>query len=224
MPSLVEMLVGWLALLGVALLLLGCVAAMVWWQRWRSRPSAVARSAARAEATRQAAALADRIDHAEHVLAQARARAHTAEQEQTAAWQALQDAQHAYDQAARAYAEAVQQRSAWVGGRDGAQVLTHAAFAAFRRGDLSGDQLLAVSRLAIGWDEDLHQQELQVARLRVAHREAQTHYRAAASRSRVAAAEYDVAEVALRALTDEVVQTAAEVVWAEQQPAASMTR
>lgn len=215
MPTRVEVLVGWLALFAVAVALLGCVALVVWWQRWRSRPSPTVRSAAHAEAARHAAALAARLGRAEQALGQARERAQLADQEQAEAWQELAAVQHAHDEAARVHLELVRQRAERVGGQDGQQVLTHAAFAAFRRGDLSGDQLLAVSRLATGWDAELERQERELARLRVARREAQVRYRAAASRSRTAVAECQVAEVAVRALVEEAAQAAEETAAAD---------
>lgn len=210
MPTRTEVVIGWLAMLGVAVVLLACVASLVWWQRWRARPSAGAHRAALAEARRHAATVAARTAQADRALAQARARVREVEQEQAAAWRELEHSRHAHDEAARTHRAAARQRAGRLADPGSGQDLTHAAFAAYRRGDLSPEQLVSVSQLATGWDPELHRQERELTRLRVRLRDALLRYRTAASRGRAAREQRDIAEVEVRALAEEAAEAGQE--------------
>jgi hypothetical protein len=88
--------------------------------------------------------------------------------------------------------------------------LSRAALAAFRRGDLSVEQLRAVFRRFSGWDARLEQHEREVLRRRAAERDAHRRYTIAAAAERDANHEVDVATVAARAWTDEAAEAAEE--------------
>jgi hypothetical protein len=88
--------------------------------------------------------------------------------------------------------------------------LSRAALTAFRRGDLSVEQLRAVFRRFSGWDARLEQHEREVLRRRAAEREAHRRYTIAAAAERAANREIDVAMVAARAWADEAAEAAEE--------------
>jgi hypothetical protein len=88
--------------------------------------------------------------------------------------------------------------------------VARAALAAYRRGDLTVEQLRAVYRRCAGWDGGQERHEHEVVRRRAAEREAHRRYYAAALAERVAYAEADVAVVAAQALADEAVESAEE--------------
>jgi hypothetical protein len=88
--------------------------------------------------------------------------------------------------------------------------LSRAALAAFRRGDLSVEQLRAVFRRFSGWDARLEQHEREVLRRRAAERDAHRRYTIAAAAERDANHEVDVAMAAARAWADEAVEAAEE--------------
>jgi len=88
--------------------------------------------------------------------------------------------------------------------------LSRAALAAFRRGDLSVEQLRAVFRRFSGWDARLEQHEREVLRRRAAERDAHRRYTMAAAAERDANHEVDVAMAAARAWADEAVEAAEE--------------
>jgi hypothetical protein len=88
--------------------------------------------------------------------------------------------------------------------------LSRAALAAFRRGDLSVEQLRAVFRRFSGWDARLERHEREVLRRRAAERDAHRRYTIAAAAERDANHEVDVAMAAARAWADEAVEAAEE--------------
>jgi hypothetical protein len=88
--------------------------------------------------------------------------------------------------------------------------LSRAALTAFRRGDLSVEQLREVFRRFSGWDARLEQHEREVLRRRAAEREAHRQYTLAAAAERDANREVDVATVAVRAWADEAEEAAEE--------------
>jgi hypothetical protein len=88
--------------------------------------------------------------------------------------------------------------------------LSRAALAAFRRGDLTVEQLREVFRRFSGWDARLEQHEREVLRRRAAEREAHRRYTVAAAAERDANHEVDVATAAARAWADEAAEAAEE--------------
>jgi hypothetical protein len=88
--------------------------------------------------------------------------------------------------------------------------VARAALAAYRRGDLTVEQLRAVYRRCAGWDGGQERHEHEVVRRRAAEREAHKRYHAAALAERVAYADAEVAVVAAQALADEAAESAEE--------------
>lgn len=86
--------------------------------------------------------------------------------------------------------------------------MAEAALAAYRRGDLSGEQLWRVWGWGTGWDPVRAERERELLRARAAQREAHLRYRAAASRERAALAGLEVADVQARALAEEAATAA----------------
>jgi hypothetical protein len=158
------------------------------------------------ELRRDATATAHRAAAAHRAGIEARAR-------QAAAQHACGAALQAFDAAQRAYAEAdaeLRARRAEHAARvrDEAerrqeQTVSQAALAAYRRGDLSVEQLREVFRRTGGWDPVLEQREREVAGLRAQAYRARRAYDAAVAAERAAAAEVHVAAVAVQALAEE---------------------
>ncbi|MDT5038945.1 MAG: hypothetical protein QOE03_4130 [Micromonosporaceae bacterium] len=88
--------------------------------------------------------------------------------------------------------------------------VSRAAFAAYRRGDISVDELRAVFVWSSGWDSELERRERAVLRGRVVERDAHRRYDAAAAAERVAYRGLDIADAAARAWADEAAVAAAE--------------
>ncbi len=210
MPTRTEFIVGGVVLFGTSLAMLACVAAMVWWQRRGERSRGARARAAQDRISRHESEALQRATAAGAAAEQARVRAQEAEQQRAGAFDALTRVQQEHDRAAAEYHRAAQQRAQWAGDGDGQRHLTHAAFKAYRRGDLSQEQLWRVWRLGSGWDEELERREHEVMRLRADRREAQLRYRAAANRARLAARELEVAETRLHALIEEAAETTGE--------------
>jgi hypothetical protein len=152
---------------------------------------------------------------------QARARFQHIQQAREAAWQAIESAQQAYEAAEQAHQSA--QRAA----ADGADVapeaegdvereVTRAAYGAYRRGDISLDQLQEVLRRASGWDAEREQHEHRVTQLRAREGAARRRYYGFAASERVARKAADVAAVAAQALVDEAAEAIAEAHAARQ--------
>lgn len=192
-----------MVLFGTSLALLACVALAAWWQRWRESPRRSKAKAERKEAAMFAAAITERAAAAVAVAEQVRAGAHEADQERARAFDELTRVQQEHDRAAEDYQRTAQERVEQAGGDDGQRELARAAFAAYRRGDLSQDQLWWVWRWGSGWDRELERREQQLMQLRAARREAQLRYRAATNRARTAAQQAEVADVQARALIEE---------------------
>jgi hypothetical protein len=88
--------------------------------------------------------------------------------------------------------------------------VSSAAFAAYRRGDISVDELRAVFVWSTGWDSQLERRERTVLRGRVAERDAHRRYDTAAAAERLAYRGLDVADAAARAWADEAAAAAVE--------------
>jgi hypothetical protein len=163
------------------------------------------------EMERRAAEAAESIRYAEEVAVAAGGAASTAERrrvecqeaqarvEQT--WQAYQDADAAL---ARARKAAVYISLDSVDHADRARALRRGAQAAYRRGDLSDEQLLDALTYRNGWNPELHpvEQELVLARAAVRHRFAR--HQAALEAEAEAWRAADIATAAVRSLRLEV--------------------
>ena len=208
----------WLLLLLAAVAALAGLALPRDVRRPRQVSAWLAERAARAaeEAEHRAAEAAESIRFADEVAVAARGAASTAERRRVECqeaqarvdqtWQAYQDADAAL---ARARAAAVYSSLDSVDRAESARALRRGAQAAYRRGDLSDEQLLDALTHSNGWDPGLHpvEQELVLARAAVRHRFAayQTALDAEAEAWRAA----DIATAAVRSLRLEVTAAAA---------------
>lgn len=224
MPTRTALVLGWLILLGASLALFVLVAAAAWWQRRRSVPGRARRRAEHAEWHRHAAAVTHRWQEADAELAAARAGVETAEQARAEAWRALEEAQSAHDRAECRHREAAERTGASAKDQAGQQEVAAAALAAYRRGDLTEEQLWRVWGWGTGWDPELAARERELLAARAARREAHLRYRSAASQERAALAAADVAEIQARALAEEVATATDAAGWedvADERPARS---
>ena len=207
--------IGWLALLAASVALFLIVAGMAWWQHRRHVPSRKRRQRERAEWADHATTVTERAARAATRAAPIRARVEPAEQARVAAWRELEEVETGYEEAARKYQELLRRDAEHPPDRDGQRLVATAALAAFRRGDLSQEQLWRVWRWGSGWDPERDQRERELSQLRAARRDAHLRYRAAASGERAAQAAADLAEVEARALAEEAATAAAEAGWDE---------
>jgi hypothetical protein len=177
------------------------------------------------ELIRQAAATAAAAKRAESTVAETRARREAAGQAREAAWVAFDTAQRAYEHALREAGKAGAHSTNGLGGKvngnghgpstetsaaddEEKREVSRAALAAFRRGDITVDQLGAVFRQASGWDPVQELQAREVELRRTAESRARRLYQAAAAAERSAVKAADVAAVAAQALAEEAVQVA----------------
>lgn len=145
--------------------------------------------------------------------AEARARYLHTQQAREAAWQAIESAQQAHESAQRS---TLGPGAARQGEGDVEREVTRAAYGAYRRGDISIDQLQEVLRRASGWDPQQEQHEHRVTQLRARERAARRRYYAFAAAERSARKAADIAAVAAQALVDEAAAAAAEARTARQ--------
>jgi hypothetical protein len=159
------------------------------------------------ESAEEAARLGATARRAE--AAAAKARHHTAE-----AQRALEDAERAYDAAQQAYERAaaeVGQLSKVDAPSAGERELSRAALGAYRRGDITVEDLQRLWLGASGWDARHEDAEQMLLRLRAHQLEARRTYHMARSVVQQARRAEEVAEVAAKALADEVIQAEQEV-------------
>jgi hypothetical protein len=191
------------------------------------------RARLRAEAgdlVRQAAVTAAAAKRAQTTVTQTREVCEAAQQAREAAWIAFDAAQRAYEQALREAAgghssassaspasangngngKATGNAVAVVDDEQEKREMSRAALAAFRRGDITVDQLGAVFKQASGWDPLQELQAREVELRRTAESRARRLYQAAAAAERSAVKAADVAAVAAQALAEEAVEVAAE--------------
>ncbi|GAA2381777.1 hypothetical protein Cme02nite_52550 [Catellatospora methionotrophica] len=130
-----------------------------------------------------------------------------AEAERDVAWQAHLDAAQVLEKAAEALppepAEAVSSA-------ENLREVSRAARAAYKRGDLSMEQLRAVWQRVDGWDQSRQDHSHELSRLRAEDAEAARLYHVAASRARHARRAAEVARVSSHALTQEAADAAYE--------------
>jgi hypothetical protein len=211
--------VGWLILLAASSALFALVAVAAWWGHRREVPSKARQRAERAAWAQHATVVAERAQRAATAALTARQRVEAAEAARVAAWRVLEEIEQAHDKAARRHAEAVRCSSERPRDLPGAREVSQAALGAYRRGDLTKDQLWRVLRWGSGWDPDVDQAERELYRLRAARRAAHQRYRAAASQERDALAAAEIAEVQARALAEEVATASEEAGWDDEQRA-----
>lgn len=203
----------WLLLLGASAALFILVAVAAWWGHRREVPSKSKQRAERAAWAQHATALAERAQRAVSVAATVRERVEAAEAARATAWQALEEIEEAHEKAARKHEEAVRRSNQHPRELAGQREVSQAALGAYRRGDLTRDQLWRVLRWTNGWDPDVDQAERELYRLRAARREAHQRYRIAADQERAALAAAEVTEVQARALSEEVATASQEAGW-----------
>jgi hypothetical protein len=95
------------------------------------------------------------------------------------------------------------------------RAVSRAALAAYKRGDISADQLREVWRRTTGWDPEQEERERLADRARIELAAARRAYDRAAAEVRRVTEAARVAEVAAEALLDEVAESAAEAHAAE---------
>jgi hypothetical protein len=212
-PTRTSFMIGWLALLAISAALFLLVAAVAWWQHRRRVPGKARQRRERAEWARHATAVTERAGQAATRAVAVRARVEPAEQARAAAWRELEEVETAYDEAAGKYREVLRRDAEHPPDRAGQRLVASAALAAYRRGDLTQEQLWRVWRWGSGWDPERDQRERELSQLRAARRDAHLRYRAAASGERAVLAAADVAEVEARALAEEVATAATEAGW-----------
>jgi hypothetical protein len=146
------------------------------------------------ELLRQAAVTAAAAKQAVNVVATARVRSEEAQRAREMAWVA-------FDEAQRAFEEALEHAGKQVGEQGDRQV-EEAALAAFKRGDISVDELGAIFKQASGWDPMQELQAREVELRRTAESRARRLYQAAAAAERKAVTAADVAAVSAQALAE----------------------
>jgi hypothetical protein len=201
----------WGALLGLAFLVLALVGLLAWLQG-PPRPTAAEVARLRAEAkelTVQATEVVERAARADAVAHAARARCVEAQQSREQAWHAHDEAQQAH---LNARLDAARQVPAPRPNADPplTQEVSRAALAAFKRGDLSVEELREVWQRAGGWDSGQEQQDQTLTRARAEEHAAQRAYGLAAAGERHLCREAEIVEVAARALADEAVAASEE--------------
>jgi hypothetical protein len=161
------------------------------------------------ELVRQAAAAAVAAKRAQAAVAEAQARAQAAQQAREAAWQVFDAAQRAYTEARsdNGVPEPVEEPEE---SDESRREVTKAALGAYRRGDISVEQLSTVFRQATGWDPDQETRAKEIEVCRAEESRARRLYQAAAAAERSAHQAADIAAVAARALAEESIEVAAE--------------
>lgn len=187
----------------------------------RRRPSREEFGRLHAEARelgREAAAAAAKASHSRAWADAALTRWVETQAVREAALGAFDAAQRAYDQASAAFRVSEAERAERARGeaeQEREHEVSRAALAAYRRGDLSVDELREVFRRAGGWDPQQEQWEREVALLRAEAQRAHRAYDAAVVAERVAGKAATVAEVAAHALAEEAEAASAEATAAQ---------
>ncbi|MFK3983237.1 hypothetical protein ACI2K4_23015 [Micromonospora sp. NPDC050397] len=143
----------------------------------------------------------------------ARAEVTIAEQVRDAAWTAQEVAEQAYDlawQAAQAGRQAARVTDDAPADEDRERAVARAALSAYRRGDISVQELREVFRRSGDWDPVQEERERAAERCRIEQGAARRAHDRAAAGVRRAEQAARVAEVAAEALVDEAAESAAE--------------
>jgi len=200
----------WAALLGLAFLVLALVGMLAWLQG-PPRPTREETARLRAEAmelSQQAAEVVERAARAQAIAQATRAKCAEAQQSREQAWLVHDEAEQAHSVARRASRAVPAPRPST--DQPLTQEVSRAALAAFKRGDLSVEELREVWQRAGGWDAGQEQQDQTLTRARAEEHRAQRAYDLAAAGERHLCREAEIAEVAARALADEAVETTEE--------------
>lgn len=203
-------LLGWAALLVASILLFVLLGVVAWAQHRREVPSRARRRAEAAEWAAHAVAVSDRARTAADRNTSASADLAVAEQERAAAWDELEQAEAAHAAAVTRYQQAHTSGPTLTGPDSD---VAHAALAAYRRGDLSQEQLWRVWSMGTSGGPELAEEERELLALQNALRVAHLRYQAAAYRERTALAELEVADVQSRALAEEVATAVDHAGW-----------
>jgi hypothetical protein len=180
------------------------------------------------ELIRQAATAAAAARRLQSLVEETRARRDEAQQAREAAWRAFDAAQRAYEEALHTAGNPDDGTASTIalensgnghghpnGNGNGSPAseeerreVSRAALAAYRRGDLTVDQLNVVFRQASGWDPVQELQAREIELRRTAESRARKLYQAAAAAERSASKAADVAAVAAHAIAEEAVEVA----------------
>jgi hypothetical protein len=134
-----------------------------------------------------------------------------AEHERDAAWQAHLDAARQLEEASEALQGAAPEQEPEPAVSDETlREISRAARAAYKRGDLTMEQLRAVWQQVDGWDQARQDRAHELSRLRAEDAEASRLFHVAASRERTARRAAEVARVSSHALTQEAADAAYE--------------
>jgi len=205
----------WGALFACGCAILVGAAALAWWQKPSDEPKVpVPRGSSRvrlqselAEAARDAETLTATAQLANDAAIRARQQSEHAQHVLEVAERAYEDVGRAYEEAAANAARLPDVQASTQVGRD----VMRAALYAFRRGDISVEDLHRVSLGVSGWDARHEVAEIELLRLRAQQLEARRAYNMAKTVARLARQAERVAEVAAEALADEAMQAENEV-------------
>jgi hypothetical protein len=179
------------------------------------------------EMLRQAAVATAAAKHAATLLADTRTRREAAQQARESAWRAFEESQRAYETALRQAAALSDTPSGQAADTEAdpeklsaaatsevpnadERDVSRAALGAFRRGDITIEELEAAFRQATGWGPEHEVRAREVEQCRVAESKARRLFQAAAAAERAIVTEADIAEVAATALAQEAATIATE--------------
>jgi len=205
----------WALLVGAGLVVFGGLGVIAWAQRSRPEPTGAAASHGDLEdedvagLTAHAAAAREAAGRAAAIAGEARARASAAAGARDVAWRAQEVAQRVAETARQAASSGWTERPG-SGPVAAEPTVTRAALSAYRRGDLSVEQLRVVWQQAAGWTPELLERERAAQLAAAGERDARRAHDRAALVARQADRAAHVAEVAAIALADEATQAAAE--------------
>lgn len=205
----------WAALFGGAFVVLASVGLFAWLGQRPKPPEAPAPAERKRlydeaiELDRFAGAAIEKATRAQELAEAARARCTAAGQVRETAWQTHDAAQRAH---ALARQEATTRAPAPPDDEESERTheVSSAALAAYRRGDLSVEELREVFRRTGGWDDRQDERDHTVSRARAEEHRAQRAYDLAAAGERTVCREAEIAEVAARALADEAAEAREE--------------
>ena len=214
----------WALLIAAGVVVLALVGLAVLTERPRTpRPDPAELQAAAEELAAHAAAAQAEAGRAAAIAIESRDTLAAAERARYEAWAAQEAADRGYDGAWRAAlagreaaALAAQETAAGAGaagamdGPERERAVSRAALSAYRRGDISVQELREVFHRAGDWDPAQEERERAADRCRIQQAAARRVHDRAAAAARRAEQEAQVAEVAAQALVDEAAESAVE--------------
>jgi hypothetical protein len=216
-------LIVWALLAGSGFTVLFFIGVLSWWMHRRAdRAERYDRRERRTAASSRSRALPTEMAELQ-ALRTAAARAATAaahaRHDSDLAARALEAAEHAYEQARRDHftARSAAPRSTPAGG-EAERDVARAALGAYRRGDLTSEDLRKVWYGAGGWDDRRDAAEQESLRFGANELAARQEYHRALSAAQAARRAEYIAETAARALAAEVVASADELGWHPPEP------